>query len=49
MRIAEMIEEKKTLSSRDFAAMQADLVMVMARDWVPVIRRSLAPQDVVGY
>jgi len=44
IRIAEMIEEKEALSSRDFEAMQMDLVVVMAREWIPVIRRSLAQQ-----
>ena len=42
IRIAEMIEEKETLNSRDFETMQADLLMVMAREWVPLIIRSVA-------
>jgi len=41
MRIQEMLEEKEKLGPKDFESMQNDLLIVMARDWVPLIAAAL--------
>ncbi len=41
VRIQEMIEDKKQLSIEDFEKMQVDVLMVMAREWVPLIIQAL--------
>jgi penicillin amidase len=42
MRIKEMITAKEKLDNRDCAGMQADLYVVLARDWVPLMLASLS-------
>jgi len=41
MRIQELLLEKEQLTSKDFETMQGDLLIVMARDWVPLIVTAL--------
>ena len=41
VRIQEMLEEKERFGPEDFEKMLADTLMVMAREWVPLIVKSL--------
>jgi penicillin amidase len=42
VRIREMITAKEKFDTRDFAEMQADFFVVLAREWVPMIRGALS-------
>jgi penicillin amidase len=42
VRIKEMITAKQKLDSRDFAKMQADFYVVLAREWVPLMLEALS-------
>jgi len=45
VRISEMIEEKEKLGVEDFKRMQADSVVLLARDWVPLLLLALSDQE----
>jgi penicillin amidase len=42
VRIKQMITAKEKFDTRDFAAMQADFYMVLAKEWVPMMLASLS-------
>jgi len=42
VRITEMITTKEKFDTQDFAKMQADFLVVLAREWVPMMRASLS-------
>jgi len=44
-RICEMMEEKETLGIVDMQRMHADLLVLMARDWVPVMEAALSEAE----
>ena len=45
VRIEEMLEEKDKLGVEDFKRMQADTLVVMARDWVPILIDALSGSE----
>ena len=42
VRIQELLKAKEKFDARDFAEMQADFFMVLAREWVPMMRASFS-------
>ncbi len=41
-RIAEMLQEKEKLGVEDFKEMQADYLVLLARDWVPILENAIS-------
>lgn len=48
VRIQEMITAKQKLDTQDFAKMQADFFVVLAREWVPMMLASLSGKQLSG-
>jgi penicillin G amidase len=48
MRITEMLEKQDRFGPADFEKMQADTLIVMARDWMPLVQRALEDVQLTG-